>query len=66
MEFRVHVFDYGRSGTFVKEPRTGLTGEGETREDALDDLSRRLKEHMRYDFVPPAEGPVESIVTLTV
>lgn len=66
MEFRVDVFDYGRYGCTVKEPRTGLFGEGDTKEEAMDDLRRKLWSHMTYDYVPPEEGPLRSIETITV
>lgn len=58
--------DYGRHGVIAQEPRTRCTGEGVTTEEALDDLRRQLWNHIEYDFVPPAEGPIESIVTITV
>lgn len=66
MEFLVDVFDYGRYGCTVKEPRTGLSGEGDTKEEALDDLRRKLWSHVEYDIVPPAEGPTRSIETITI
>jgi hypothetical protein len=66
VEFAVRVLDYGRHGVIAKEPRTRCTGEGATAEEALDDLRRQLWTFIEHDFVPPAEGPVESIVNITV
>lgn len=66
VEFRVEILDYGRYGCVVKEPRTGLSGEGDTEEQAMDDLRRKLWSHIEYDFVPPEEGPVRSIKTINV
>lgn len=66
MEFTVEVLDYGRFGCTAKEPRTGLSGEGDTREEAVDDLRRKLWSHIEFDFVPPAEGPVRSIEKITI
>lgn len=66
MEFTVDVFDYGRHGFTVKEPRTGLSGEGDTEEEAMDDLRVKLWFHIEYDFVPPAEGPARSIRNIII
>lgn len=66
MELRVDVFDYGRHGVTVKEPRTGLSGEGDTKEEAMDDLRRKLWSHVEYDFIPPADGPIRTIETITI
>jgi hypothetical protein len=66
VELRVEVFDYGRHGVTVKEPRTGLFGEGDTKEEAMDDLRRKLWSHIEYDFVPPDDGPLRSIETITI
>lgn len=66
MEFRVEILDYGRHGVVAKEPRTGLCGEGATKDAALDELKQRLRHHIEHDFVPPADGPVRSIQTVTV
>lgn len=66
MEFTVEVFDYGRYGCTVKEPRTGLSGEGDTKEEAMDDLRRKLWSHIEYDFIPPEEGPTRSIEKITI
>jgi hypothetical protein len=66
VEFTVDVLDYGRHGVIAKEPRTGLTGSGDTREEALDDLRRQLWYRIDCDDIPPAEGPVRSIETITV
>lgn len=66
VEFTVEAFDYGRYGCTVKEPRTGLSGEGDTKEEALDDLRRKLWSYVEYDIVPPTEGPTRSIETITI
>lgn len=66
MEFTVEVLDYGRHGVLVKEPRTRLVGEGGTKQEALDDIRRKLEERMTYDYIPPADGPARSIETITV
>lgn len=66
MEFTVEVLDYGRHGVTVKEPRTRLFGEGDTEEEAMDDLRRKLWSHIEYDFVPPEEGPTRSIKKITI
>jgi hypothetical protein len=66
VEFTVEVFNYGRYGCTVKEPRTGLSGEGDTKEEALDDLRRKLWSHIEYDFVPDDDGPVRSIEKITI
>lgn len=66
MEFRVDVFDYGRYGCTVKEPRTGLSGEGMDKEEAMDDLRRKLWSHIEFDLVPPDEGPLRTIETITI
>jgi hypothetical protein len=66
VEFTVEVFDYGRYGCTVKEPRTGLSGEDDTKEEALDDLRRKLWSHIEYDFVPDDDGPVRSIEKITI
>jgi hypothetical protein len=66
MEFRIEILDYGRYGCVAKEPRTGLSGSGDTEEEALDDLRLRLWIYLEHDFVPPEEGPVRSIKTITV
>ena len=66
MELTVEISDYGRYGCTVKEPRTGLSGEGDTKEEAMDDLRRKLWTFVEYDYVPPAEGPTRSIETITI
>lgn len=66
MELRVEILDYGRYCCTVKEPRTGLSGEGDTREEALDDLLRKLWTFVELDYIPPAEGPVRTIETITI
>lgn len=66
MEFSVDVFDYGRYGCTVKEPRTGLSGDGDSKEEAMDDLRRKLWHFVEYDYVPPVEGPVRTIETMTL
>jgi len=66
VEFTVEVFDYGRYGCTIKEPRTGLSGEGDTKEEALDDLRRKLWSHIEYDFMPDDDGPVRSIEKITI
>lgn len=66
MEFRVEILDYGRHGIVVNEPRTGLCGEGDTKEEALDDLRRKIWSYAEYDFIPPEEGPARSIETITI
>lgn len=66
MEFTVEVLDYGRHGVVVKEPRTGLTGEGDNEEAATDDLILKLWFRMEYDFIPDEEGPRRSMKKITV
>ncbi|MCP9209613.1 hypothetical protein [Streptomyces cucumeris] len=66
MEFTVEFFDYGRHGVTVKEPRTGLLGEGRDKEEARDDLVRKLWQCIEWDDIPPSEGPARTIETITV
>jgi hypothetical protein len=67
VEFTIEILDYGRHGVVVKEPRTGLSGEGDTEEEATDDLRLKIWIRMEYDdYVPPEEGPVRSIKTIDV
>lgn len=66
MELAVEISDYGRYGCTVKEPRTGLSGGGDTKEEALDDLRRKLWSFIEYDCIPPAESPVRTIETITI
>lgn len=66
MELRVEILDYGRYGCTVKEPRTGLSGDGDTREEALDDLRRKIRTFVEFDYIPPADGPVRTIETITI
>lgn len=66
MEFRVDILNYGRHGCVAKEPRTGLSGAGYTEENAVAELQEKLRDHMRYDYIPPEEGPVRTIRTITL
>lgn len=66
MEFTVEFFDYGRHGVTVKEPRTGLCGWGQTRDEARDDLAEQLRHHIENDYVSPSDEPLRSIETLRV
>lgn len=66
MEFRVDILNYGRYGCVAKEPRTGLSGAGDTEEEALADLRLELRNHMRHDYIPPDEGPVRSLRTIVI
>jgi hypothetical protein len=66
VEFRVETLDYGRHGAVVKEPRTGLMGQGATEEAAIEDLKSQLLLWMKNDVVPDEEGPRRSIRTITV
>lgn len=66
VEFTVDVYDYGRHGVTVKEPRTRAVGYGATKEEALDDLKVQLAHRIDCDDVPPPEGPVRSIEIITV
>lgn len=66
MEFTVEFLDYGRHGVVAKEPRTGLCVEGRNKEEVREDMGLLLKEYVRDNYVPPAEGPVRSFVTIEV
>jgi hypothetical protein len=68
MEFTVEVKDYGRHGVTVKEPRTNLTGMGDTKEAAMDDLVIQLWIYLENhdNYVPDADGPVRTIETIQV
>lgn len=66
MEFTVEFFDYGRHGVTAKEPRTGLVAYGRDHAEAREEMGVLLKEFMRNDWVPPAEGPVRSFLTISV
>lgn len=66
MDFTVEFLDYGRHGVTANEPRSKLQGKGETKEEAADDLRRQLWQKIEYDYIPPAEGPIRSIETLTI
>lgn len=66
MDFTVEFLDYGRHGVNAKESRTGLEGNGMTKEEAADDLRRKLWHRQEYDYIPPADGPIRSIEILTI
>lgn len=66
MKFRVEILNYGRHGCVAKEPRTGLSGEGDTEEEALEDLCAQLRNHVEQAYIPPDEGPVRDIRTITI
>lgn len=62
----MHIFDYGRHGVTVKEPRTRLVVCGDTKDEALDALRVELARRIELDDVPPPDGPVRSIENITV
>jgi hypothetical protein len=66
VEFKVDIYDYGRHGVTVKEPRTRAVGYGATKDEALDDLKVQLAHRIECEDVPPPEGPVHSIEIITV
>jgi predicted DNA repair protein MutK len=66
MEFDVLFLNYGRHGVVVKEPRTGLQVEARDHDEARDEMTRLLTEHARDNYVPPADGPVATIETITI
>lgn len=66
MKFRAEILDYGRYGCVAKEPRTGLSGAGDTKKEALRDLRRKLRRYMEHDYIPPDEGPVRSYRTIII
>lgn len=66
MKFRAEISDYGKYGCVAKEPRTGLSGAGDTKKEALKDLRSKLRKYARSHYIPPEEGPVRSIRTITL
>lgn len=66
MKFRVEILNYGKHGCLAKEPRTGLSGAGDTEEEALEDLRTQLRNHREQAYIPPDEGPVRHIRTITI
>lgn len=66
MEFTIEFFDYGRFGVTAKEPRTGLVAEGDTKEEAREEIGAKLKDYMQGNWIPPFEGPDRSFLTIDV
>lgn len=66
MEFEVQFLNYGRHGVVAKEPRTSLRVEARDHQEARDEMTRLLKEYAGSNYVPPADGPVRTIETITI
>jgi predicted RNase H-like HicB family nuclease len=68
VELTVEFKDYGRHGVDVIEPRTGLHGHGDTKEEAADNLRVQLWQYleMHDNYIPAADGPVRTIEDIEV
>lgn len=66
MQFRVEFLNYGRFGVVAFEPRTRVRVEGDTVEQAQENMRLALKEFMENDYVPPQDGPYRTIETIEI
>lgn len=62
----VEVLDYGRFGCMVKEFCMGFFGEGDIREEVMDDFWRKFWSYIEFDFVLLVEGLVCSIEKIII
>lgn len=66
MDIRVDILDYGRHGVLVKEPRSGLSASGQDKGEALERFRQLFAVYVEQTYLPPDDGPVRSIETITI